>query len=129
MRANAATETIVELIRHTCQSLLTAWQEMDAAVQAAGEKHLDREAIFGAEDEVKEFRLDPTQRGQRLQKTVVAALDCQAVIRAHLAAHPTAPEAHRQPVSMWLGILNKIVADEVAMQIKAPLLPGRRCRR
>ena len=115
MRANAATETIIGLIRHTCQRLLTAWQEMDEGGLAAVQKELDREAIFGAEDEVKEFRLDQTQRGQRLQRTVAAALQCQALIRGQLAEHPTAREAERSAVSRWLKILDKVVADEVAI--------------
>ncbi|MGB3218508.1 MAG: transposase [Anaerolineae bacterium] len=115
MRTNAATETIIWLIRHTCQRLLTAWQEMDEAGLAAVRKQLDREAIFGAEDEAKEFRLDQTQRGNRLQRTVAAALQCQALIRAQLAEHPSLPEAQRQAVSALLDILNKIMTDEVSI--------------
>lgn len=115
MRTNAATETIIELIRHACQRVLKAWKVMDGAGLAAVQASLDREAIYGAKDEVKEYRLDQTQRGQRLQRTVAAARQCQTLARAQLAAHPTWPEGQRVLMCRWLETLDKIVSDELAI--------------
>lgn len=115
MRTNAATERIVELIRHACQRLLKAWGETDGAGVAAVQAQLDREAIYGAKDEVKEYRLDATQRGQRLQRTVAAAQQCQTLVRAQLSEHLMWPEGQRVLMSTWLEILDKMMTDELAI--------------
>ena len=117
MRTNAATETIVELIRQVCQRLLKAWGETDGAGLAAVQGQLDREAIYGAKDEVKEYRLDQTKRGQRLQRAVAAAQQCQRLVRAQLAEHPTWPETQRVLMGTWLDMLDKVMTDELAITV------------
>ncbi len=113
MRANAATESLIRLIRHTCQRLLATLGDINAGILAQIESQLDRAALFGAADEAKEHRLDQAQRRQRLQTTVIAALQCQMSIRAWLAAPSDLSDGDRQAVAGWLDILDKILADEL----------------
>lgn len=115
MRAFAANETLIRLIRHTCQCLLAALADGDPTLFAHVESQLDRTGLFGASDEIKEFRLDQTQRGQRLHTTVVAALTCQTLIRAQLSALPPTHSPRLQPVLAWLDTLDKIFTDELAI--------------
>lgn len=108
MRADAASEGLIRLIRHGCQRLLVALGEVvDGVEMAEVESQLDRSALFGAEDEVKEYRLERAERSQRLQQTVIAALHCQALIRASWSKDPA--------VASWLDLLDKILADEVSI--------------
>ena len=74
LRADAATETLIGLIGTPCQRLLTTLHEIDADSQARIEHQLDQKALYGADDEIKEYRLCQAQCGQRLQATVIAAL-------------------------------------------------------
>jgi len=114
--ANAARESLIQLLRHACQRLLATWGETDTESMAQIKSQLELTALFGAEDEVKEFRLDATQHKVRLQQTVVAVLHCQALSRTHLAAHPELPAEQRQALLNWLERLDKILADEVTIQ-------------
>lgn len=115
LRANAATETIIGLIRHTVQRLLATLQEIDGDSLKQIEGQLDQKALFGADDEIKEFRLCQAERGQRLQATVIAALQGAELIRSWLKAHRDLSESQRQAVKSWLASLDKIVADELAI--------------
>lgn len=115
LRANAATETLIGLIRHTVQRLLAALHEIDADSQTQIEGQLDQKAIYGADDEIKEFRLCQAERGQRLQATVIAALQGAELIRSWLKARSDLTESQRQAVKTWLTSLDKIVADELAI--------------
>jgi IS5 family transposase len=113
MRANAAPESLIRLIRHTCQRLLARLGEIDAESLASVESQLDRAALFGVTDETKEYRLDKIQRQQRLQATVIAALQCQASVLDWLAGQCDLGDSHRQGLERWLEILDKILADEL----------------
>ena len=115
LRANAATETIIGLIRHTVQRLLTTLHEIDAESQAQIESQLDQNALVGADDEIKEFRLCQAERGQRLQATVIAAAQGADLIRAWLKTRCDLSEDQRQAVQIWLKSLDKIFKDEVAI--------------
>jgi predicted NACHT family NTPase len=75
---------------------------------------LDQTALFGACDEVKEYRLTAEQRRSRLATTAVAAAQCADRVRTHLAAGQLA-DAQRQPVAAWLAHLDKILADEFTL--------------
>jgi len=116
LRTNAAKESVIQLVRHACQRLLVALGHADPESLTQIKNQLALAAITGVEDEIKEFRLDGLQRKERLQQTVVATLHAQTLIRAHLAAHPTLSHDQRQGVEHWLNILDKILADEVAIQ-------------
>jgi IS5 family transposase len=115
LRANAASEGLIRLLRHTAQQLLRTFGQVAGDDELAKLKEqLDTEALYGAKDESSEFRLKVEQRRQRLHDTVVASLQGQQLIRAYLAAHPRLdPE---QKLNTWLDILDKIIADELSIE-------------
>ena len=114
MRANAATEGLIGLIRHVCEGLLAALGELDSGVLGQVNSQLDRTALFGQEDEVKEFRLERAERGQRLQQTVIAAVACQKAIGERWGNDTARLMQEGPAVAGWLSILNKVLADEVS---------------
>jgi len=114
LRANAAQETLITLLRHTCQRLLGTLAEADAAGHAALLADLDQAALCGSRDEVKEYRLTVEQRRSRLATTAVAAAQCAARVRTHLGASALTA-AQRQPVATWLAVLDKLLADEFTL--------------
>jgi hypothetical protein len=115
LRANAATETVIGLIRHTMQRLLATLQEIDADSLAQIRGQLDQEALFGADAELKEFRLAQAERNQRLQTTVIAAVQGAELIRSWLQTRRGLSESQRQAVKLWLESLDKIITDEVSL--------------
>jgi hypothetical protein len=115
LRANAAKETLVDLLRHTCQRVLATLRKLDAARETAVRAELDLGALFGAKDECSEFHLTSPERTARLQTTVRATLDCARLVRAQLESPtPFTPE-QRTPILEWLSYLDKIIADEVVL--------------
>jgi len=115
LRANAAKESLVDLLRHTCKRLLATLRKTDAAREAAVRVDWDPGALFGAKDERREFHLTPAERAARLQTTVRAALDCARRVRVQLETPlPLTPE-QRTPLLEWLSYLDKIIADEVVL--------------
>lgn len=112
LRANGATESLIQLIRHSCQLLLTAVDADEDRRQI--ESQLDLIALWGDPEEVKEFRLERQQRQERLRTTVIAALHCQQVIRDWLVGCDVG-DVRCQEVQTWLGLLDKILADELAI--------------
>jgi hypothetical protein len=115
LRANAAKETLVDLLRHTCQRVLATLRKLDAARETAVRAELDLGALFGAKDERSEFHLTAAERTARLQTTVRAALDCARRVRAYLETPTPLTAEHRTPLLEWLSYLDKIIADEVAV--------------
>jgi hypothetical protein len=113
MQANAAKESLIRLIRHTCQRLLSVLAAVDAEAHARVTAQLDHAALFGADDEPGEYRLDQAGRQQRLQTTVRAALQCARLVQTQLDTTPGLSAAARDSVSPWLRHLDKILADEV----------------
>jgi IS5 family transposase len=115
LRANAAKESLVRLIRHTCQCLLTTLAQADPAREAQVKCHLDLTALFGKKGELGEHHLTPEERAARLQATALAALTCACQVRVQLEHPlPLSPEA-RVPVQQWLERLDKLIADEVQL--------------
>jgi len=98
MRADAAKESLIRLIRHTCQRLLALLEAAAAERQQRLNGQLDRVALFGPADEVTEYpallgiehRLDEAGRQTRLQTTVIAALECARLMRVELDTLPAA---------------------------------------
>ena len=115
LRANAAKESLVTLLRHTCKRLLATLRKTDATREAAVRADLDSVALFGAKDERREFHLTPAERAARLQTTVRAALDCARRVRAQLETPTPLPSEQRTPILEWLSYLDKIIADEVVL--------------
>lgn len=116
MRANAAKESLIRLIRHTCQCLLRTLAAVDPAAHERVTAHLDSQALFGDPDEPGEHRLDRAGRQARLQTTVQAALRCIQLVRAELDTTPGLSTDTRQSVTTWLDHLDKILADEVKIE-------------
>jgi IS5 family transposase len=114
LRANAAQETLITRVRHTCRNLLGALAAADAAGHAALLADLDQAALCGVADEVKEYRLTVEQRRSRLATTAGAAAQCAAGVRTYLAACGLS-DAQRLPVVTWLAHLTKILADEFTL--------------
>lgn len=110
MQANATPESLIRLIRHTCQRMLGDLASTDPVRHATVVAQLDMNALFGTPDELSEHRLDHASRQARLQTTVLAALQCAQLVQAQLTCLST--EA-RQAMTTWLDCLDKILADEV----------------
>ena len=89
LRANAAQETLITRVSHTCRTLLGALAGADAAGHTALLADLDQTALFGGSDEVKEYRLTAEQQRSRLATTAVAAPPSVPT-----ASAPTWPPAH-----------------------------------
>jgi len=115
MRADAAKEPLVRLIRHTCQRLLVALAAADPTTHENVTAQWDDSALFGVEDEPSFFHLSSAERRARLQTTVLAALQCADLVRNQLETTPGIPPAGRQLVEDWLNNLDKILADEVRL--------------
>jgi len=113
LRANAAAESTVRLVRHTCQRLLWTLATTDPLRHQQVIAQVDQAALFGAADERNEYHLDAAGRQTRLQTTVAAALRCAQLVREQLAAAPRLSAATRQPVQEWLDRLHKVLGDEV----------------
>ena len=113
LRANAAKESLIRLIRHTCQCLLTTLAKSDPVREAQVRSQLDLEALFGKKNELGEYHLTPEERAARLQTTALAAPTCARHVQAHLEQPvPLSPES-AAPVLQWLERLDKLMADEV----------------
>lgn len=115
LRADAAKESLITLVRHTCRRLLTEFEQAapDRAPQVTAQ--LDTMALFGAPGEVAEVFLPEAQRPARLQRVVLHARHGAQLIRAQLDAAPPLNTADRAAVVYWLNHLDKIIADEVAL--------------
>jgi len=113
LRAHAAKESLVRLLRHACQRLLAALAEVDPAREAQVRAQLDLSALWGAKDELGEYHLKPEERAARLQTTVLAAQTCARQVRTSLEQPvPLAPKVCAS-VRQWLAYLDKLIADEV----------------
>jgi hypothetical protein len=113
LRANAAKESLVQLLRHTCKRVLATLRKLDGAREATVRAQLDLGALFGATDERSECHLTAAERTARLQTTVRAALACARLVRIHLETPTPVSAEARTPVLAWLAHLDKIIADEV----------------
>jgi Transposase DDE domain/Transposase domain (DUF772) len=118
LRANAAQETLLTRLRHTCRCLLGALAAADATDHAMVLADLDQAALFGISDEIKEYSLTVEQRRSRLASTAVAAAQCAGRLRSYLAASQLTA-AQRQPLVTWLAHLDKILADEFTLACDA----------
>lgn len=114
LQANAAKESLVELLRHTCRRLLATLQTAAPQSDAWVQTQLRDPLLFGAPDERREFRLSDTERTARLQTTVLAAEACRTAVSAHVERLALSAAA-RADVLRWIARLDKILADEVAI--------------
>ena len=98
LQANAAKESRIRLLRHTCQRLLCALQKIRPELEASIATQLTNSALFGTADEKDEYYLNATERLARLQTTVRAVRTCATWVRAQLTAHPTVSAPARASV-------------------------------
>jgi len=115
LQANAARESLIRLLRHTCQRLLAALQRADPSRADQVRAQLDTGALFGPAHEVGEYRLSPGERAARLHTTVCAALDCAHLVCLALEQPTPLCTATRAPVEQWLDLLDKIIHDDVQL--------------
>ena len=119
MRADAAKESLIRLIRHTCDRMLATLEATAADRHQHLNALLDHVALFGAADEVIEPRLDDAGRQARLQTTVIAALQCARLMRLELDTRPRLAESERAAIQLRLAHLDKILADNVRLTCDA----------
>ena len=115
LQANAARESLVRLIRHTCQRMLRDLAAVHPVAHQRVIEELDHTALFGAADEPSYYRLDSAGRKKQLQTTVVTALQCAQLVRAQLANNVLSVD-DRQRLIDWLDRLDKILADDVQIE-------------
>jgi len=115
LRANAAKESLLTLLRHSGRRLLTEFEKVAPARVKAVKQQLNQPALFGAPDEVAEAFLPEAQRQALLQTVVLHARHCGQLIRTQLDLAPPLNTADRAPVVYWLDHLDKIIADEVSL--------------
>jgi hypothetical protein len=125
LRADAAKESLIELIRHTCRRMLAVLAGADADRHQRLLAQLDAEALFGPADEINELRLDAAGRQARLQTTVRAARHCAGLVRADLERLPCLAEVERAALQLRLTHLDKILTDEVRVLYDAHGQVGR----
>jgi hypothetical protein len=117
LQANAAKESLLRLIRHSCQRLLATFEASDPSRAALVRASLDQQALFGVPNEPSDYHLTADQRAARLQTTILAALDCARLVRAALELPQPLPQDARAPVLNWLDLLAKIIQDDVSLSL------------
>jgi hypothetical protein len=115
LQADAAKESLVRLIRHTCQRMLRDSAVVHPVAHRRVIEEVDHVALFGTADEPSYYRLDGAGRKKQLQTTVVTALQCAQLVRAQLADNVLSVD-DRQRLMDWLDRLDKILADEVQIE-------------
>ena len=122
MQANAAKESLIQLIRHTGQRLLHSLHQVDAQRHQSVVQHLDLLALFGDADEKNLYWLSEEETARVLQTTVLTARHCVQLVQHKLTLSPPLDALARQPVTTWLTNLEKIIADEVELTQTTPPL-------
>ncbi len=107
VHADAALESLIKRLRHSCQNLLVAYRTAYPVAYDVLWEKLDRDALFGPTDEQIEYYLSTEQRQQRLLCTLNATCDCLSLVQAH----PLAPA-----VQKWVACLDKIMRDELRLE-------------
>jgi hypothetical protein len=109
MQANAAEEDLGRRLRHTCECLLREAVVTMPGLLAPTVSGFPWHELFGAPQERLAFQLSKAERQQRLGTTLLAAQAFQQRFTDALTAYATQmyPE-----VRLWLGYLEKILADE-----------------
>jgi hypothetical protein len=117
LQADAAKESLLRLVRHTCQRLLAALAAADPQRETQVRAQLDLAALFGAPGEPSPYRLTPDERAARLQATLLAALDCAQWVRLALEQPQPLPAELRAPITDWLTLFDKLIQDDVTLTL------------
>lgn len=107
VHADAAMESLLKRLRHSCQNLLVAFQKTDPVGYESFWGELDWARIFGAANENIEYYLSSKQRHERLLVTLNGIGACLGLLQTY-SLPPT--------VSKWVAILEKILSDELRME-------------
>ncbi len=106
VHADAAMESLLKRLRHSCQQLLISFQKADSVAYDELWSQLNREAIFGVVDEKIEYYLSSEQRQQRLLNSLNGICDCLSLV--HTYSLPSSAQK-------WVTRLEKIMADELRL--------------
>jgi hypothetical protein len=112
LRANAAKESLVNLLRHTARLMLATLAEAAPDSLPRVHAHFDPMAVFGLLNEPDDYWLTADEKRQRLTTTVLAVRQCAQAVRDELKAQVVAEPARTQILTR-LTHLDKILADEV----------------
>ena len=118
LRANAAKESLITLLRHTARLMRTTLQTAAPDSYARVQSGYDPLALFGAPDEPHEHWLKPDEKRQRLTRTVQAVQQCVQAVRCELEEH-VIPEPARAHILTRLRHLDKIIADDLRLTTDA----------
>lgn len=110
MQANAAKESLIRLIRHTCHSFLSVFADVNLDIYSQVMVMIDSEALFGKEKERPEFYLSDAERKERQLKVAREALKLYDLARPRLIELERSPEVSK--MSARLNQLHKILNDE-----------------
>jgi IS5 family transposase len=134
MLANAADEGLVKRIRHVCLRLTMELQESFPGKFESYLQGFDWCALFGVKPEkadkehLGEGLMDKASRAQRLERTVLAALDFRQRVGSLLDGYD---KQQYGVVRGWCSYLDKVLADEVLVErdaagqpVKASELPN-----
>jgi hypothetical protein len=116
LRANAARESLITLLRHTARLLLTTLEEAAPESHQRVQAATDPIALFGLVNEPNAYWLKPEEKRQRLATTVQAVVRCGQAVREELTTHVIAEPARTRLLTR-LSQLDKIVADEVRLTL------------
>lgn len=128
MLANAADEGLVKRIRHVCLRLMMELQESFPSRFGNHLQAFDWCALFGVKPEKGEGLMHKASRTQRLERTVLAALDFRQRVGNLLDG---CDQKQYGVVRSWCSYLDKVLADEVQVEqdaagqpVKASELPA-----
>jgi Transposase domain (DUF772) len=99
LRANAAKESLINLLRHTARLMLATLEEAAPESHQRVLAHFDPVALFGPAYEAKDYWLKPDEKQQRLSTTVQAVVRCTQAVREELAAQIIPEPARTQIVA------------------------------
>ncbi len=114
MRADAAQETLVALLRHTSRLLLGELEQGAVEHHAALLAQLDLPLLFGPAEEPLVYWLSPDQRQTQRTNTGRGAWQ---LLQAGQALLPQLPEGLRPRVQVRLEDLDKILRDEYELHL------------
>ena len=123
LQADAAKESLVRLLRHTCQRLLHTLAVIAPTVHQHVIKELDHVRLFGSEEEPSYFRMSQDEREAQLRNTVVGTLECARSVQAQLVKGVPLSLADRHKLEEWLTRIDKILGDErnVSSIVRQPM--------
>lgn len=116
MRADAALEGTVDLLRHTCACLLRDVEERAPGQYPQVDGALDRALLFGPEDEKPGYLMDESARQARRLHTLQGVWQLRQWVEPLCAAWDPALQAR---VRLRLEDLEKIVQDEFQVECDA----------